>query len=70
MKFKQSVKVFLKSKTNWLGLSMIIGGTIAIINSMKVSVIIPEEAVKSILAGLALVFVRDGIAGLKDDKTA
>lgn len=70
MKFKQGVKVFLESKTNWLGLGMIVGGLVAIVNSLKTTVLIPEEAVKSILAGLALIFVRDGIAGMKNDKSA
>lgn len=66
MKFKQDVKKFFSSKTNWLALSMIGGGLVPIVNSMKAGAPIPKEAVESILAGLALLFVRDGIAGIKN----
>lgn len=64
MKFKQSIKAFFTSKSNWLGLSMITGGAIALFNEYQTSQTISQNAVESILAGFALLFVRDGIAGM------
>jgi len=63
--FKQDVRTFLGKKTNWLGLGMIGGGLISITNSLNTGGDLSEEAIKSIIAGLALLFVRDGIEGVK-----
>ncbi len=65
---KQTIGQFLKSKTNWLGISMVIGGIFSIVNDYKAGLPISEESFKSILAGFALIFVRDGIAGIKNAK--
>ncbi len=58
MMFKQSLNEFFSSKSNWTGLGMIVGGLIGI--SQKADLTISSQAV---IAGLALIFVKDAIAG-------
>jgi len=69
MKFKQDFRTFLSKKTNWLGIGMIAGGIISLMNSSTAGSEYSQEAVKSILAGFALLFVRDGIEGVKNVKS-
>lgn len=61
---KQDIKSFFKSKTNWLGLGSIIGGIIA----FKYGGMAQYEAGQMVVAGLAMIFIRDGIAGIKNVK--
>lgn len=56
--FKQTVREFLASKSNWTGLTMIIGGAIGLYQKADVS-----TSVTAIMGGLSLLFIRDGIAG-------
>lgn len=65
---KQDIQSFFKSKTNWLGLSMISGGLISVFNSLNSKTEITQNAIESILGGFALIFVRDGIAGVNNAK--
>ncbi len=65
---KQDINQFFKSKTNWLGIGMIIGGAVTVYNAYTSNLPMPDEAIKSMLAGFALIFVRDGIAGVKNAK--
>ncbi len=62
MKFKQDVKTFLKSKTNWTGLGLIIGGALA----FHYKNLSEFEAGQMIVAGFSIIFLRDGIEGAKN----
>jgi len=61
MKFKQSLKEFMTSKTNVLGLTGVASG----IAGWYTKTISPIESVQAIGAGLGLIFVKDAIAGKK-----
>lgn len=61
MKFKQSLSVFFKSKTNVLGLTSIVSG----VAGYYTKTLSPIESVQSIGAGLGLIFVKDAIMGAK-----
>lgn len=52
--FRQDVRTFLKSKSNWTGLTMIFGGAIGIYQKANLTV-----SVQAIMGGLALIFVKD-----------
>lgn len=56
--FKQDVRTFLKSKSNWTGLSMVIGGIIGITQKADLTI-----SVQAIMGGLALIFIKDAISG-------
>lgn len=61
---KQNLNQFFISKTNWLGLGSIVGGIIA----FKYGGMAQYEAGQMVVAGLAMIFLRDGIAGVKNVK--
>jgi len=56
--FKQDLKQFLSSKTNWTGMTMIVTGVVGLIYKS----IDPVTAWKSISGGVALICVKDAIA--------
>ena len=56
--FKQEIKEFLSSKTNWTGLSMVIGSIVG----FKYGQVDAVTAVQGVMAGLALISVKDAIA--------
>jgi len=64
VKFKQSVNEFISSKTNQLGVTMIIGGVIAFIYKNMTEF----EAGQMVVGGLFMLFSRDAIAGIKNVK--
>jgi hypothetical protein len=61
MKFKQDIKEFISSKSNWLGVSAVLSGAIG----YQTKALQPIEAINMIGGGLALLFVHDTIAGSK-----
>lgn len=61
---KQDIEQFFKSKTNWLGLGSIVGGIIA----FQYGGMAQYEAGQMVVAGFAMIFLRDGIAGVKNAK--
>lgn len=61
MKFKQTLKEFFKSKTNWTGLTMILSA----VSGFLTQSISPAEAWQMITAGLAIIFLKDAVAGVK-----
>lgn len=59
--FKQGIKEFFQSKTNWTGLGMIVGGAGAFAyDQMDFA-----AAAQLVASGFALIFMRDAIAGIK-----
>lgn len=59
MKFKQDVKTFLSSKTNWMGVSGVIGAVVGFYAGQLDIV----QAVQSGMVALGFIFVKDAIAG-------
>lgn len=57
--FKQDIKTFLQSKTNWTGIT-IIGSAIV---GYYTGAITPVELFAGVTNGLGLMFIRDAIAG-------
>lgn len=60
MKFKQGIREFFSSKTNWTGLGMIAGA----VGGAYFKQIDFNSAAQLVASGLALIFVRDAIAGM------
>lgn len=56
--FKQDIKAFFSSKSNWTALSMIIGSIVG----LKYGQVDAVTAVQGVMAGLALISVKDAIA--------
>ena len=63
LKFKQTAKQFLSSKTNILGLTSIASG----VAGYYTETISPIEAIQAIGAGLGLLFVKDAILGASNN---
>jgi len=61
VKFKQNIKDFLSSKTNWTGIGMIAGGA----GGFYFGQMDFNAAAQLVASGFALIFVRDAIAGMK-----
>ena len=59
MKFKQSITQFFQSKTNWTGITAILGAII----SYNIGIIDTAVCVQTIMGGLGMIFIRDAIAG-------
>lgn len=60
--FKQDVKEFFQSKSNWTGItSIVVGGYLIHIGEVR-------TGIESIFAGLALIFVKDAIAKIGPTK--
>lgn len=59
--FKQNVRQFLASKTNWTGLTMIVSAFIGYQTGAMDAV----SAWQTAASGLGLIFIRDAIAGAK-----
>lgn len=55
--FEQSVNEFIHSKTNWLGMTSVVVGIVGYNTGMS-----PSMVASSIMGGLSLLFIRDGIA--------
>lgn len=56
--FEQNVKDFFKSKTNWLGLTAVIGGSVGYMTG-EISAAV---AVQGVMGGLMAIFLKDAIA--------
>ena len=65
MKFKQSISEFASSKTNQLGITMIVGGVIAFMYENMTQF----EAGQMVVGGMFMLFSKDSIAGMKNDKS-
>jgi len=57
--FKQTLEEFLSSKTNWAGMTTVI---LALLGA-GVGEYTVQATVTQVMAGLAMIFVRDAIAG-------
>ena len=64
MKFKQSIKEFLQSKTNWAGITMIGSGVVGFASGVMDAVV----SFQTIAGGFGLMFIKDAIAGAKNGK--
>lgn len=56
--FKQDLREFFSSKSNWAGIGMIAGGLVGIYTKADLTI-----SMQAIIGGLALIFVKDAIAG-------
>lgn len=59
--FKQNLNDFLQSKTNWTAIAAIASGAIG----WYMKTLDPVQATQMIINGMALLFIRDAIAGVK-----
>ena len=62
LKFKQTAKQFLSSKTNILGLTSVASG----VAGYYTDALGPIESIQAIGAGLGLLFVKDAIIGANE----
>ena len=58
--FKQTIKEFFKSKTNWTSVTMIVAAIVGYFTNEFTA----SATITQIFGGLGLLFIRDAVAGI------
>lgn len=58
--FKQTIKEFFKSKTNWTAVTMIVAAIVGYLTKEFTA----SAAINQMFGGLGILFIRDAVAGI------